>query len=213
MSQGEIILLILIFGGVVSLQFFQGRKLNVILMRYYIKGFEENLKPKDKLYTYIGGYVGFKVQYDIEDEFVKQIQMSLTLLPRQSLLYFPISLLTRKHDRLYILLRLKHKLGFDAHIIKKNFYFLGPQLDNMETYKKEIVNYDGGKFYIFYKNREDIENLERLVKRSMDFHNIRHIGYTRETNVIFLLLKPDPRETPNDLKKLIKNLSIITNKK
>lgn len=212
MSQGEIILLILVFGGVVSLQFFQGRKLNIILMRYYIKGFEENLKPKDKLYTYIGGYVGFKVQYEIDEELVKQIQMSLTLLPRQSLLYFPISLITRKHDRLYILLRLKQKLGYDAHIIKKNFYFLGPQLDNIETYKKEIVNYDGNKFYIFYKNRDDISNLEKLVKKSMNFHNIRHIGYTRETNVIFLLLKPDPRETPLDLKKLIKNLPVITTK-
>lgn len=212
MSQGEIILLILIFGGVVSLQFFQGRKLNVILMRYFIKGFEENLKPKDKLYTYIGGYVGFKVQYDINDEFVDKIQMSLTLLPRQSLLYFPISLLTRKHDRLYILLRLKQKLGYDAHIIKKGFYFFGPQLDNIKSYKKEIVNYDGIKFYNFYKNRDDIGTLEKLIKKSIDFNYIRHIGYTRETNVIFILLKPDPRETPNDLKKLIKNLQLIKNK-
>jgi len=212
MSQGEIILLILVFGGVVSLQFFQGRKLNVILMRYYIRGFEENLKPKDQLYTYIGGYVGFKVQYELEDEFVKQVQMSLTLLPRQSLLYFPISLITRKHDRLYILLRLKQKLGYDAHIIKKNFYFPGPQLDNIETYKKEIATYDNNKFYIFYKNKDDINSLEKLIKRSMNFNSIRHIGYTRETNVIFLLLKPDPRETPAELKKLIKNLPLIINK-
>ncbi|HQP00076.1 MAG TPA: hypothetical protein PL042_05635, partial [Caldisericia bacterium] len=90
MSQGEIILIILIIGGVVSLQFFQGRKLNITLMRYYIRGFENNLKPKDQLYTWIGGYVGFKVQYEIDDEFIKQIEMSLTLLPRQSLLYLPI---------------------------------------------------------------------------------------------------------------------------
>lgn len=209
MTKGEIILLLVIFGGVVSLQFFQGRKLNLVLMRYYIRGFEDNLKPKDKLYTWIGGYVGFKVQYDIEDEYVKSVEMSLTLLPRQSLLYFPISLLIRKHDRLYVILRLKEKLGLDAHIIKKNFYFPGPILDDIETYRKETVDYDNRKFLIFYKNRDDIGKLEKLVRRSMDFEDIRHIGYTRSTNVLFLLLKPNPRETPNDLKKLIKNIPSI----
>ncbi|HOK18025.1 MAG TPA: hypothetical protein P5272_03835 [Caldisericia bacterium] len=211
MSQGEIILIILIIGGVVSLQFFQGRKLNVALMRYYIRGFENNLKPKDQLYTWIGGYVGFKVQYEIDDDFIKQIEMSLTLLPRQSLLYLPISLITRRHDRLYVIIRLKQKLGYDAHIIKTNFYFPGPPLEDIKTYKKEIVNHDNNKFYIFYKNKDDIGALEKLVKRSMDFKNIKHIGYTRETNVIFLLLKPDPNKTPTDLKKLVNNLQAIVN--
>jgi len=45
----------------------------------------------------------------------------------------------------------------------------------------------------------------------MDFKKIKHIGYTRETNVLFLLLKPDPNKTPTDLKKIVNNLQAIVN--
>lgn len=210
MSQSDIITLLLIFGGVVSLQFFQGRKINILLMRYFIKGFEENLKPKDKLYTYIGGYVGFKVNYKIENETVSDIFMTLTLLPRQSLLYYPFSLLTRKHDRLYVLIKLKKKLGYDAHIIKKYFYFPTPPLENIKAYNKDEVSYNNKKFYLFYKNKDDIKKLEKLMKKSLDTENVRHFGYTRETNVLFLLLKPDPKLTPNEIRILVKDLSNLS---
>ncbi|MCX8095049.1 MAG: hypothetical protein N3D74_02515 [Caldisericia bacterium] len=207
MTQGQIILLMLILGGLTSLQFFKGRKLNTLMMVKYIRDFEENLKPKDKLYTYIGGYIGFKANYDFNDKLIKKLELTLTLLPRHSLLYLPISYLTRKHDRLYVVLRLNEKFGYDAHIIKKHFYFPGPMIDNIETYKKENMTFDGKEFYVFYKNKIDLENLIELSKDTVGFKNLRHIGYTRETNVLFLLLKPELGITPKDLKKLTKKVS------
>lgn len=207
MTQGQLILLLLIVGGITSLQFFKGRKLNTLMMVKYIRDFEENLKPKDKLYTYIGGYIGFKANYDLKEDFIKKIELTLTLLPRHSLLYLPISYLTRKHDRLYVVLRLNEKFGYDAHIIKKHFYFPGPMIDNIETYKREEMVFDGKDFYVLYKNKIDLDRLIELAQNSVGFNNLRHICYTRETNVLFLLLKPDIDKTAKDLKKLVKNLS------
>lgn len=206
MAQSQLILLMLILGGITSLQFFKGRKLNTLMMVKYIRDFEENLKPKDKLYTYIGGYIGFKANYDLNVNHVKKVELTLTLLPRHSLLYLPISYLTRKHDRLYIVLRLSEKLGYDAHIIKKHFYFPGPMIDDMETFRKEEMILDGKFFYVLYKNKSDLDRLIELTKNSVGFDNLRHICYTRETNVLFLLLKPDLDKTAKDLKKLVKNL-------
>ncbi|MBC7194428.1 MAG: hypothetical protein H5U37_02060 [Caldisericia bacterium] len=207
MTQAQIILLFVILGGIVSLQFFKGRKVNTLLMIQYIREFENELKPKDKLYTYIGGYIGFKADYDLNEDFIKKIELTLTLLPRQSLLYLPISYLTRKHDRLYVILRLKEKFGYDAHIIKKNFYFPGPMIENIETFKKDEIEIENNKFLILYKNRNDIDRLIDIAKNSFNFNNIRHIGYTRETNVIFLLLKPELEITAKSLKKFVKNFS------
>ncbi len=209
MTQGQLILLLLIVGGITSLQFFKGRKLNTLMMVKYIRDFEENLKPKDKLYTYIGGYIGFKANYDLKDNFIKKFELTLTLLPRHSLLYLPISYLTRKHDRLYVILRLNEKFGYDAHIIKKHFYFPGPMIDNIETFKKEKIVLDGKDFNVLYKNKSDLDRLIELAKNSVGFNNLRHICYTRDTNVLFLLLKPDLYNTAKDLKKLVKNLSYL----
>lgn len=207
MTQTQIILLMLVLGGITSLQFFKGRRLNTFMMVKYIRDFEANLKPKDKLYTYIGGYIGFKANYDLSENFIKKMELTLTLLPRHSLLYLPISYLTRKHDRLYVILRLNEKFGYDVHIIKKHFYFPGPMIDNIETFKKEEMVFDGKDFYVLFKNRSDLERLIEIVESSVGFNNLKHIAYTRETNVLFLLLKPDIDKTPKDLKKLTKKVS------
>ncbi len=207
MTQAQIILIFVILGGIISLQFFKGRKVNTLLMIQYIREFENELKPKDKLYTYIGGYIGFKADFDLNEEFIKKIELTLTLLPRQSLLYLPISYLTRKHDRLYVILRLKEKLGYDTHIIKKNFYFPAPMIENIETFKKDEIEIQNNKFLILYKNRSDIDRLINIATNSFDFNNVRHIGYTRETNVIYLLLKPELENTAKSLKKFVKNVS------
>lgn len=209
MTQTQIILLMLILGGITSLQFFKGRKLNTLMMIKYIRDFEANLKPKDKLYTYIGGYVGFKATYDINENFIKKIELTLTLLPRQSLLYLPISYLTRKHDRLYIVFRLNEKIGYDVHIIKKYFYFPGPMIDNIETYKKESIFLNGKEFYAFYKNKLDLEKLIKIVENSIGFDDLRHISYTRETNVLFLLIRPNLEKTAKDLRNFTKELSSL----
>ncbi len=111
----ELIFLLLLLSAIAMYQFFRGRKLNLLIMSKVSKDLEENLKPLDKEYTWLGGYVGFKARYKLRNT---EVEATLTLLPRHALLYLPISLLVNKADKLYILVRGRIDLG-ELHIFGK----------------------------------------------------------------------------------------------
>ena len=209
MTQSQIIIILVVIGGVITLQFFQGRKINLLLMKKYVQGFEKNLRIKDKTYVWIGGYAGFRAHYELNDSAIKKLELTLTLLPRQSLLYFPISLLTRKHDRLYIVLRSKVRINTDVHIIKKYYYFLGPDIDEAKELEKGEVVLGESRFLTMYKNLKDLDKLMELAKKTFNPSRLRHIGLVKSTNILFALVKPDPDETPREVKKLIENFKNI----
>ena len=50
-ASGNLILIIVVLAGISVLQFYQGRRLNVALMKHYVHGFEGKLKIRDQLYT------------------------------------------------------------------------------------------------------------------------------------------------------------------
>ena len=66
MNRGVMVLLLL--GLVASLQYWRGRRLNLTLIRELSRQMEEALRPKEKNYTWIGGYVGVVAEYTLEDE-------------------------------------------------------------------------------------------------------------------------------------------------
>ena len=209
MSQSQIIVILLVIGGIITLQFFQGRKINLLLMKKYVQGFEKNLNIKDKTYVWIGGYAGFRAHYELNDSSVKKLELTLTLLPRQSLLYLPISLITRKHDRLYIVLRSRVKIDTDVHIIKKYYYFLGADIDEARELEKGEIVLGENKFLTMYRNLKDLDKLMELTKKTFNPDRLRHIGLVKSTNVLFALIKPDPNETPKEIKKLVENFKNI----
>lgn len=209
MSQSQIIVILVVIGGVITLQFFQGRKINLLLMKKYVQGFEKNLKIKDKTYVWIGGYAGFRAHYELNDSTVKKLELTLTLLPRQSVLYLPISLLTRKHDRLYIVLRPRTRINTDVHIIKKHYYFFGPDIDEAKELEKGEAILGENRFLTMYRNLKDLDRLMEITKRTFNPDGLRHIGLVRSTNVLFALIKPDPNETPKEIKKLVENFKSV----
>ncbi|MDY6986265.1 MAG: hypothetical protein SVE93_07730, partial [Candidatus Thermoplasmatota archaeon] len=111
----ELIFLLLLLSAVAMYHFFRGRKLNLLIMSKVSKDLEEALKPVDKEYTWLGGYVGFKARYKLRNA---EVEATLTLLPRHALLYFPISLIVTKADKLYIVVRGRIDLS-ELHIFGK----------------------------------------------------------------------------------------------
>lgn len=111
----ELIFLLILLSAIAMYQFFKGRKLNLGIMSRVSKDLEEALKPLDKEYTWLGGYVGFKAKYKLKNA---DVEATLTLLPRHALLYSPISLLVNKADRLYIVVRGRIDLA-ELHIFGK----------------------------------------------------------------------------------------------
>jgi len=205
-------LLVLLFGlgGIASLQFYKGRRINTDIMIHYIRKFEENLKLRDKNYTYLGGYVGFKAKYDLADKNIKEMNLVLTLIPRQSLFWLPISYPVKRGDRLYIMLYPKFRIRRDAHIVQNFYYLFGPNISERNELTKENATLSNYKnFYTLYKNKEDYERLKKLVEETFDPKRVRHIALNRENNSLFVLLKPDLNKTPTELKKLIENFPKI----
>ncbi len=93
------IILIFLAAGGLSYGFYWGYKKNLSIMKETAKLLEEYFTPAKKHYTWIGGVVGFEAQYFLLDG--RKIHIKLILLPRHAILYYPISLLINKSDKLF----------------------------------------------------------------------------------------------------------------
>lgn len=205
----DLLLAILVVAGVASLQFYKGRRLNLSLMVHYIRQFEDKLRPKDKLYTHLGGYIGFRADYALEDEFLPKMELTLMLMPRQSLFWWPISYFFKRGDRLYVVLRPRTRVARgEAHIIQKSYFVFGPGVDRKGKgfQEEEIKLKDQTQHYSLYQDRRDLERLKKLCAMSIDEPGrLRHASVNPSENVIYLLLRPDVNKTGSEMARLVEN--------
>ncbi len=205
---GDLLFIIIALAGIAVLQFQKGRRLNLTLMKIFVEGFEKKLKIRDQNYTWIGGSAGFKADYDLSDNYIKKVELTLTLLPRQSLFYLPISFAFKRGDRLFIVLRPRFRLTSDAHIIKSFYYLFGPEIREMGELTKGNIELENNKgFYSLYEDEATLEKLRKFTQDVFsDVKRVRHIALVKETNVLFCLIKPDPNKTPDEIKHLVEKL-------
>ncbi len=181
--------ILLLFAGVATLQFFYGRKLNLMIMKNAVVELEETIKPKDQLYTWLGGYVGFRAEYKIDDPDIDSVEVTLTLLPRQSILYLPISKLTFREDRLFFVLKCRHAVKGDVHAVKKGIYRFTKPIDNEFEYRTETASIDGEEFVVYYRRKEDFERILKHMK-DLPVQEVKHISVTPSTKVIYAFVTP-----------------------
>lgn len=93
------IILIFLTAAALSYGFYWGYRKNLSIMKETAKLLEEYFTPARKHYRWIGGVVGFEAQYFLLDG--RKIHIKLILLPRHAILYYPISLLIHKRDKLF----------------------------------------------------------------------------------------------------------------
>jgi hypothetical protein len=197
---------IFVLAGATSFQFYRGRKKNLQLMIDYVRELERGLNPIDKNYTMLGLYSGFKADYVLGGR-PRKVVATLGLMPRESLWYYPISMLTLKHDRLYLVYYLETKKLPKLHLLKPQVLkYKGIDLDKREL--KEIT-IDNEK-YLFYSTDENA--LKRAVALVREVPDLLHIAITPETGVLYFFAKPKvgaverlAREGLNWAKELIKS--------
>ena len=187
-----ILMAIMVMAALASIQFYKGRKLNLQLMYHYLETIEEVVKPEDKDYVWLGGYIGFKANYKINRDNIRKFEYTLTLLPRQSLFYFPIALLTSRHDKLYFVVRPFAQIKREAHLIQKGYYRLKPDIENEPLLQRETVEVAGRQYEALFEKRRDIENLKAFVESLPKPENVKHVSLTPKTNVFYVFLKPEP---------------------
>lgn len=195
---------LMVVAALTSIQFYKGRKLNLQLMQHYLRAIEGIIKPKDKDYVWLGGYIGFRANYKVNRDNIRKFEYTLTLLPRHSLLYFPIALLTSRHDKLYFVIRPETQIKREAHLIQKGYYRLKPNIENEDFLQKEEVEIAGRKYEALYEKKRDVIKLKELVESLSNPHNVKHVSLTPKTNVFYVLMKPEPDTIGGDVEKLLR---------
>jgi len=171
----ELIFLLILLSAIAMYQFFKGRKLNLGIMSRVSKDLEEALKPLDKEYTWLGGYVGFKAKYKLKNA---DVEATLTLLPRHALLYLPISLLVNKADRLYIVVRGRIDLA-ELHIFGKKRML--SRSERRELKGLELEERDG---FSFAGDADEALNMLRILV--LDNKALFHLYAKKDYLYIFM---------------------------
>jgi len=198
-----LIFAIMILAAISAIQFYKGRTLNVRIMQHYLRSIEEVVRPEDKEYVWLGGYIGFRAQYKVNRDNIRKFEYTLTLLPRQSILYFPVSLITSRHDKLYFVVRPFSQIKREAHLIQKGYYRMGPRIDNEDLLQKETVEIAGKKYEALYEKRRELELLTSFVEGMSKPENIKHVSLTPKTNVFYVQMKPEPDTIEEDVRKIV----------
>ena len=206
MITSEIILLLVVLCGLTTLQFFKGRKVNLALMSIFSHELENGIKPIDKLYTWLGGYIGFKAEYDTSEEMLDKVEATLTLLPRHSLFYLPITLLVTKRDRLYLVFNVKKKLLNEAHIIEKR-YRRTRKIEGEEAFDVEEISVGKKKYEVLYEKSSVAKTLITWFNSLEDPSLIKHIAIVPKTNVVYVFMKPKSGLVEDYVKKVMDMLT------
>lgn len=183
--------LLIVFAIVVAVQYFLGRRKNLILMQEYANAMEDALKPIDQQYTWIGGYIGFKAEYKVKREVVKKVKATLHLKPRLSLLYYPIAKLTMRHDKLYVVMETSKDIDGEAHLIQKGYYRMGPSIKDIEKFHKRYVKLGDREFEMLCRDGKGERQLLSWARSlKVDFKRIKHLSFTSSTNVVYAFIEP-----------------------
>jgi len=183
--------------------YFLGRRQNVTLMRLYAGVLEAALKPADQMYTWIGGYLGFRADYQLKDDVINKIKVTIQLKPRMSIKYLPVSRFTMPRDRMYIVIESKKGLPGEAHLIQKGQYrFIPAGIDHIEQFHRKPVMLGGVEFEVLYldsRGEKAVIGWAESVKAD-DYSMIKHLSFTSSTNVVYARMEPGETLIPSVLR-------------
>lgn len=155
-------------------------------MKKFAEVLEKALSPKDKLYTYLGGVLGFSVEYQVEG--IEKVLANLRLIPRQSLLYLPFMFLTSGKDNLQLLFYTKKPLRCEFHLIRKSpLNLTKPKIYNKDKLKKETYEINGEKFEMLYEHKNFDKRFKELAEK-IPLKYFNHLAITTDNNIIYIQL-------------------------
>ncbi len=198
----DVMMVIVVAAAVATYQFFRGRKLNVMLMYHTMKVVEEVLNPQDKNYTLLGTYVGYTAIYDLEGP-IRKAEVTVTLLPRQSFFYFPVSLLTSRYDKAYVRFILSDKVVREAHVVAKRYYRLGVSrtIEGFSNMRREDVVIGGKKYFLIYTSRGAVRKLVSFLKSLSNPSVVKHVALVPANRSIYLAVKLEPENLKEVIQK------------
>lgn len=183
----EKILIISLLALLITMQYRWGKKLNLKLIRGLSSSIEEAFQPVKAEYTWIGGYVGVVAEYKLEADNYSEAKLTISLLPRHSLFYLPISLLTGKRDRIQILIKAKSIIPYSSIHFKTGRWVKPPA--GISELKRGSRDINGEIVHYWYKNKETLVKFMELLESLNRPGGIKHLTVNQAENAIYAELK------------------------
>jgi hypothetical protein len=198
-----IFFLFVVFSLVLTWGYFRGKRRNREL---YVSAFEALVRifrPDDQKFTNIGGAIGYHANLYIRKKkaFLSQVDATITMLPRHSLLYLPISKLIRKYDRLFLELHLKNNPAEEWHLVEKGYArFSRTRITNLDKLESESVSWGGYDFDLLCESRQMRQNILNFLAKNPHPGGVRHLAMVPEQKKCFLFMIPRKGEVASTLK-------------
>ncbi len=145
--------------------YFWGRKKNRWIGAWIARESEAALQPRETEYVNIGGCIGYHFTYAMSAPF-REAKGTFALLPRHSLLYLPISILIRRHDRFYLQLFTDERLPGEAHILREDYYQKDKdRITGADAMRRDRVVMGGKAYVLLWKHSGLDRRLRRLLER------------------------------------------------
>lgn len=158
-----------------------GRRINRRIVVNALDPLLDLFKARDQQFTNIGGQTGFHANIVPGNmRSVRRIDVTLTVLPRQSWLYMPFSLLIRKFDRFSMILFFNKRgrtITEEGHLIDTRFEkMMGNRIENAPSLEVREIDWAGRSFHLYSASAAIAAALEALVERYGEPGPIRHIA-------------------------------------
>ena len=192
-ARQPVFLIFIAFSFILTLGYFWGRRQNKNIFLSAFNDLVNVVRPDDQTFTTIGGVIGYHANFLITKRGapISKIDATITLLPRQSLLYFPISRLINRYDRLFLTFYFKKKPPEEGHLIETRFSgFRRSHITNTDHLQKEQIRWGTLDFLLYYEGETVRSQFLRFIDNNPDPGIVRHVAIVPEQKKGFLFMIP-----------------------
>lgn len=196
---------LVLLGIAATAQYFFGRKKNRALLSKLTEGLEAELKPTHTNYVNIGGAIGYNFVYALTNGPWTSAKGTITMSPRHSLLYMPISRLLGFNDRFYINLYTKKKLRGEAHLISRS-QLRRTRIDGIQEMSRKDLDTEAGRFVLLWRGADLQADLEAVFEAMPDPSRLRHFCAFPDNKTFYLFTIPAQGAAREDVEALMHKL-------
>lgn len=207
-------LLFVAFSFTLSVVYYWGRRENKRVFLAAFNDLIDVIRPDDQSFTNIGGLVGYHANLLIhrKDRPFSKVEATITLLPRHSLLYMPISLMIMRFDRLFITLHQRAALYGEGHLIEKRYAgFRGPKITNAPQMEKMEIKWGEYDFLLYFEQAKLRDRFLSFVHKQPDPGILRHIAIVAKQRKCFLFMIPKKNQVKDNLTPVYRWLCSLAN--
>jgi len=188
-----IFILFIGFSFALTLGYFWGKRKNHKIIVSACQDLVAVVEPEDQNFTNIGGAIGYHANLICKKGSpFSRVDATITLLPRHSWLYLPISKMIRKYDRMFITLYFDRPLSEEAHLIEARHAGLGQRkIRNAQRLKKEELKWGKYDFFLYYNSSKTHDAFIGFTRKNPEPGIIRHIAVVPDQKKGFVFLIPE----------------------